>query len=247
MKICPNCKAELDDNARFCLRCMTSLDEKEQIPPPVRQARWWPLVLLCVLVVVALVIAIVVLNAEPPAEPSESSNTSTAETSATRGTTDNLLPVPEDTETVSQTVGGVTYTYRPATKEDHPTAIRLDNYYVLIRVEGTPSDGAYYIPSFVGDDMSALVVAVADGAFADTNAQAIDLGYNVRYVWGNAFGGYALTNLHLHNDVYIDQAAFSGCAENLTIHCPSYLENTEGVLWSDLAAGYGFQWQDAIT
>ena len=31
MKICPNCKAELDENARFCLRCMTSLEEKQEI------------------------------------------------------------------------------------------------------------------------------------------------------------------------------------------------------------------------
>ncbi len=37
MKLCPNCKAEMDDNARFCLCCMTSLDEKELISPSVRK------------------------------------------------------------------------------------------------------------------------------------------------------------------------------------------------------------------
>ena len=49
MKICPKCKAELDDSARFCLSCMTSLDKKEQIHPPVPKRRW-VLVLLLVLV-----------------------------------------------------------------------------------------------------------------------------------------------------------------------------------------------------
>lgn len=34
MKKCPHCKAELEENARFCLYCMSSLDEKQPIPPP---------------------------------------------------------------------------------------------------------------------------------------------------------------------------------------------------------------------
>ena len=255
MKLCPNCKTELDDNARFCLRCMTSLEDKEQIPPPARKAHRWPLVLLCLLGVVALVITIVIVNRDPSTTPKETNATTTENSPSVNPTEDQEpttenptteAPAPEETATVSHTADGVTYTYRAATKEDLPTAIGLDNYYILIQVEGSPSDGTYYIPSFVGSDMSASVIAVGDGAFAGTNAQAIDLGYTVRYVWGNAFGGYALTDLHLHDDVYIDEAAFSGCTESLTIHCPVYLDNTQGVLWSDLAADYGFRWQDAM-
>lgn len=34
MKKCPYCKADIEDDARFCLYCMTSLDEKEKIPEP---------------------------------------------------------------------------------------------------------------------------------------------------------------------------------------------------------------------
>lgn len=152
----------------------------------------------------------------------------------------------EDPSALTQTVDGVCYTFRPATREDHPTAIFIDNHFVLTRVEGTPSDGIYRVPSFVGDDTSALVSVVADGAFAGVDAQAIDLGYNVRYVWGNAFGDNSLTDLYLHEDVAIDRETFSACTEKLTIRCPDYLENTKGDLWCDLATDYGFRWQPEI-
>ena len=235
MKQCPNCKAELDDNARFCLSCMTSLDEKELIPPPALPTRRWPLVLLCLLLIAAVCLAVFsgIRWQKESTQPSQ-----TAPARETAQTT-----VPEDASLRAYVADGVCYTFRPATGEDHPTAIRLEGHYVLIHVEGTPSDGIYKVPSFVGDDTGALVTVVADGAFAGTNARKIDLGYNVRYVWGNAFGGYALTDLYLHEDVLIDRTAFSGCTEDLTLHCPDYLENTQGHLWSALAADFGFRWQ----
>jgi catabolite repression HPr-like protein len=90
------------------------------------------------------------------------------------------------------------------------------------------------------------VTVIADGAFTGTNAQRIDLGYNVRYVWGNAFGGYPLSDLYLHTDVMIEETAFSGCTQDFTIHCPDYLENTSGELWCNLATSYGFRWQQEI-
>lgn len=242
MKICPNCKSELNDHSHFCLHCMTSLEEKEQIKPPVRKPRRWPLVLIGCLVLGALLLLIITLTRPAPQEEDTTGQTGTPKETSSTAPTD----IADQVVTHAQTVDGVRYTFRPATREDHPSAISLYNYFVLIRVEGTPSDGIYRIPSFVNDDMNLLVTVVAEGAFDGTDAQAIDLGYNVRYVWGNAFGGYALTDLYLHDDVLIEETAFSGCTESLTIHCPSYLENTEGVLWSELAADYGFQWQDAI-
>ena len=239
MKLCPNCKAELDDNARFCLRCMTSLDEKEQIPPPVLRVRRWPLVLLCFLLLSALLVCVAFLRTPVPEESETAPQLDITEEPADPSQSD----ITQETSTLTQEIGGVRYTFRPATAEDHPTAIFLDNHFVLIRVEGTPSDGVYRVPSFLGEDTTALVTVIADGAFAGTGAQVIDLGYTIRYVWGNAFGGYALTDLYLHEDVLIDQAAFSGCTKDLTIHCPGYLENTQGVLWSDLSIEYGFRWQ----
>jgi len=226
MKICPNCKAQLDDSARFCLQCMTSLEEKEQIQPPVLEKRRWPLVLLCCLLLGTTLTLLALPKPDPQAEPPAQAQTSPQ--------------VPANA--VSCTVDGVLYTFRPAAREEHPSALTLDNYYTLIRVEGVPADGIYRVPSFVGEDTDSLVTAVADGAFAGTNARAIDLGHNVRYVWGDAFGGNSLTDLYLHEDVYIGQSTFSCCKEELTVHCPDFLENTEGLRWAELAVRYGFRW-----
>ena len=41
IKKCPHCGAEIEEQARFCLYCMTSLDEKEAIAPRTFQKRWW--------------------------------------------------------------------------------------------------------------------------------------------------------------------------------------------------------------
>ena len=239
MKLCPKCKAALDDNARFCLCCMTSLDEKEQIPPPVLRTRRWSLVLLCGLLFAALLLFILI-GRTPPSDKVQTTSTqdTVSEPPAPPSTHSAEVPL-----ALTQEVDGVRYTFRPATGEDHPTAVAGADHYVLIGVSGVPVDGIYRVPTFVGDDMKALVTVIADGAFAGTNARSIDLGYNVRYVWGNAFGGYPLTDLYLHEDVWIEPAAFSGCTKDLTIHCPEYLENTQGVLWSDLSVSYGFRWQ----
>jgi len=107
-----------------------------------------------------------------------------------------------------------------------------------------PPDGVYKVPSFVGDDIHCIVAAVADGAFDGTDARVIDLGYNVKYVWGDAFKGCKLTDLYLHEDVLIEESTLSDCSENLIIHCPVYIENTQGLLWSELAGDYGFEWQE---
>ena len=246
MKLCPNCKAEMDDNARFCLCCMTSLDEKELISPSVRKKRRWPLVLLCVLLLgIGSALVAFLINYEPqePKTPPDSgSNSATEDTEQSSAT---MSPA-EETSLRTCVVDGVTYTFRPATEEEYPTAIALNNKYVLIRVEGSSPSGFYQVPSFVGNDTNALVTVVADGAFDGTDAREIDLGYNVRYVWGDAFGGNSLTELYLHEDVFIDEMAFSDCEEELTIHCPEYLDNTEGTPWCELAVSLGFRWQQEI-
>ena len=42
MKKCPKCKANIQENARFCLYCMTSFEEKENINIPKKSSFLWP-------------------------------------------------------------------------------------------------------------------------------------------------------------------------------------------------------------
>lgn len=54
MKKCPFCKAEIEENARFCLYCMTSLEEKERLETPKENNKRWLLIIAAVLVFVII-------------------------------------------------------------------------------------------------------------------------------------------------------------------------------------------------
>ncbi len=49
MKNCPLCKAEIEDNARFCLYCMTSLDEKKVFKNKNNKSKRWLIVIAALL------------------------------------------------------------------------------------------------------------------------------------------------------------------------------------------------------
>ena len=92
MKKCPFCKADIEDNARFCLYCMKPLNEKEVIPPPQKKPQWWPLVLAAVLL--TALVAVVVLMPRgnrnlPTASTSEASSSTGQTTEQVVETTDN--------------------------------------------------------------------------------------------------------------------------------------------------------------
>ena len=82
MKKCPFCKADIEDNARFCLYCMKPLNEKEVIPPPQRQLQWWPFAVAAVLLVALLVVILLIPkgNADRPSESTGEESTSTSQT-----------------------------------------------------------------------------------------------------------------------------------------------------------------------
>ena len=51
MKNCPYCKAEIEDNARFCLYCMQPLNAKSEIAAPRKKSLWWLVVVAAVLLI----------------------------------------------------------------------------------------------------------------------------------------------------------------------------------------------------
>ncbi len=59
MKKCPKCKAEIQENARFCLYCMTSFEEKQTMETPKENNKRWLIIIAAVLVVMLIIISIV--------------------------------------------------------------------------------------------------------------------------------------------------------------------------------------------
>ena len=55
MKTCPNCKANLADESRFCLYCMTSLEEKQAVKKSENNKVLWISVSVAVLAILAIV------------------------------------------------------------------------------------------------------------------------------------------------------------------------------------------------
>lgn len=59
MKKCPKCKAEIQEEARFCLYCMTSFEEKQTIETPKVNNKRWLYIIAAVLVVLLVITSIV--------------------------------------------------------------------------------------------------------------------------------------------------------------------------------------------
>ena len=64
MKKCPFCGANIEESARFCLYCMQSLTEKEQIlPHPKKKPQW--LLIIAAIVIALLMLAVAWFSSQP--------------------------------------------------------------------------------------------------------------------------------------------------------------------------------------
>lgn len=135
IKKCPHCGAEIEEQARFCLYCMTSLDEKEVLAPKPSKKRWWiygSAVLLALLLILGLVLLLVPPKTPPTEEKQPNSSESAPEAppvndeagssselpdASVNNTPDTPTDQPPETPVVPGTVGGT-----PATGgEEKPT------------------------------------------------------------------------------------------------------------------------------
>ena len=73
MKKCPHCKADIEENARFCLYCMTPLDDKQEIKPPNSNHTRWLVFLAAFLVLAAGIIFFLISRDAPTGTTGESS------------------------------------------------------------------------------------------------------------------------------------------------------------------------------
>lgn len=90
MKECPFCKAQIEDNARFCLYCMKPLTEKEIIPPQKKDMRW----LFAVAALTMAVVVILLLPDRKPVKPQKPSAATPVSTGATTAQTEMLTTGP---------------------------------------------------------------------------------------------------------------------------------------------------------
>lgn len=122
MKKCPFCNAELEENARFCLYCMASLDEKSVISAKSKKKSAWLLFAAVLTVIVtAVVICISASRGNNPSEsglPQESlssegessqqsvasdTNTDVGNTENTRGEASNVSSIETSVDTGAET------------------------------------------------------------------------------------------------------------------------------------------------
>ena len=69
MKKCPFCGADIEDSARFCLYCMQSLTEKEQVLPHKKKRPQWLLIIAAI--VAASLLLTILLPGQLPEDWSE--------------------------------------------------------------------------------------------------------------------------------------------------------------------------------
>ena len=223
MKKCPHCQADIEENANFCLYCMTALREKTVLPGVSKKRFLLPLV--AVLLAGGIVAALMCLPGEVGDAPQPSiPQTTDAPTE------------PPQTQTPQ-----VAFTYRQAQRTDVYSATynNTGGDIVITGIETPSPDGQYQIPAYMDD---CRVIAIAANAFADSNAVCVYVPETVSNICQYAFYNCALTDLYISGEkVYLESYALP---EGVTIHCSATCHDTVFHTYKDYAERWGYRWEE---
>lgn len=129
MKNCPHCKARIEDEARFCMYCMTSLDVKEAVAPPLKRNRFLPIAAAAMILAVTLTVVLLRCqkdgdqqNPTGQATPDLPTGQSQLQTSATTGATQppETVDTTQEPSTAPTLPAGTQPTDPQATTADQP-------------------------------------------------------------------------------------------------------------------------------
>ena len=242
MKNCPYCNAQIEEEARFCLYCMSPLTPRTALKPA-KQKKRWLLPAALILLVLLLAAGVFLLRLSPARETSGSRIDTAASTPApTTAPTTSSTATPTAAPTVAPTATPTpTPTAAPsvaptAMPTPTPTSLLVPTY--SYRVSGgnavitavtASSGGVYVIPAALD---GCPVVAVAETAFSEVagTVKKIVLPASVTAVYGRAFRTcYELTDLYFCGET----VSMADCAlpaedtrrHTITIHCSSTCEN----------------------
>ncbi len=236
MKKCPFCKAEIADDSRFCLYCMSSLEDKQIIEFKKNKKRQLITVVLVVLLSIVSVFGVLwfALGKDIP-----------------HGLREDTVDTTEDTEEVSAPSEAV-YVYKEVKAGDDYNLFYSipKGACVIVGVESSSSDGEYIIPDTIDGK---TVMAIMEGAFCsdavkDTVRKIVVPG-TVKRIDKGAFGECRdLTDIYFTGDsIYIYEDAFAPEAVRngtLTIHCSYDCDNMNMKYYRDICADYGAEYEE---